>query len=87
MEPLSDGGAAITDYIVQRSADRRRTWTTINDGVSTARTVTVDGLTNGHRYWFRVAAVNRVGRGPWSAASSTVPRAPALGLPGGSRNF
>ena len=74
MEPLSDGGAAITDYIVQRSADRRRTWTTINDGASTARTVTVDGLTNGDRYWFRVAAINRVGRGPWSALDGVTPR-------------
>jgi hypothetical protein len=73
MEPLFDGGAAITDYIVQRSADRRRTWTTIDDGVSTALTVTVDGLTNGDRYWFRVAAINRVGQGPWSSRVRVIP--------------
>jgi predicted phage tail protein len=66
-------GAPISDYIVQRSADGGRTWRTINDGVSTARAVTVGGLTNGHRYRFRVAAVNNVGRGVWSAATSAVP--------------
>ena len=74
MEPLSDGGAAITDYVVQLSADRRRTWTTIDDGVSTARTVTVERLTNGHRYRFRVAAVNRIGQGLWSSLVKVIPR-------------
>jgi predicted phage tail protein len=73
LAPSSNGGAAISDYRVQRSANGGRTWRRFGDGVSTARTVTVTGLANGHRYWFRVAAVNRVGRGPWSAAASAVP--------------
>jgi hypothetical protein len=73
LAPSTNGGAPITDYIVQRSADNGRTWRTVNDGVSTAHIVTVSGLTNGHRYRFRVAAVNEVGRGPWSAAVSAVP--------------
>jgi predicted phage tail protein len=73
LAPSSNGGAAITDYWVRRSANGGRTWRRVGDGVSTARTASVGGLTNGHRYWFRVAAVNRVGRGPWSAAASTVP--------------
>ena len=73
LAPSTNGGAAITDYIVQRSADNGRTWRTVNDGVSMARTATVYGLTNGHRYRFRVAAVNKVGRGPSSAAASAVP--------------
>ena len=59
--PLSTGGAPIVDYRIQRSANGGRTWRTVTDGVSTARRTTVGGLTNGHRYYFRVAARNRVG--------------------------
>ena len=70
--PSSNGGAAITDYIVQRSANRS-SWSTVRDGVSTSRSATVGGLTNGRRYYFRVAAKNRVGAGPWSAIVSTIP--------------
>ena len=72
--PASNGGAAITDYVVQRSANGGRTWRTVRDGVSIARTATVRGLTTGHRYTFRVAAKNRVGRGPWSPSAATTPR-------------
>jgi hypothetical protein len=71
--PSSNGGSAIVDYVVQRSADGARTWTTVPDGVSTARRVAVGGLTNGQRYEFRVAAVNAVGSGPWSQVVSAVP--------------
>jgi Fibronectin type III domain len=71
--PTSNGGWAIVDYVVQRSADGARTWTTVPDGVSTARRVAVGGLTNGQRYEFRVAAVNAVGSGPWSQVVSAVP--------------
>ncbi len=73
LAPSSNGGAAISDYVVQRSGDGGRTWGTINDGVSTARTVTVGGLTNGNRYRFRVVAINTVGRGPWSTEAFAVP--------------
>jgi hypothetical protein len=71
--PNSTGGARLTDYIVQRSSDRGRTWRTVRDGESTARRADVGGLVNGQRYGFRVAAVTRAGRGPWSAGASAVP--------------
>ncbi len=78
--PSSPGGTAISDYVVQRSADGGRTWRTLDDGRRTGRHVTASGLTNGRRYRFRVAAVNRAGRGPWSApvivVPATVPTAP-----------
>jgi Putative collagen-binding domain of a collagenase/Fibronectin type III domain/Protein of unknown function (DUF4038) len=80
LAPSSNGGAPITDYVIQRSADGGRSWSTISGGVSTARTAIAGGLRNGQRYRFRVAAVNRVGRGPWSttvsAVPATTPRAP-----------
>jgi hypothetical protein len=71
--PSSTGGARLTDYIAQRSTNRGRTWGTVRDGESTARRAAVGGLVNGQRYWFRVAAVTRAGRGPWSAGASAVP--------------
>jgi titin len=71
--PASTGGSRITDYVIQRSLDRT-TWTTIRDGVSTSRSSLVGRLTNGTRYWFRAAAENAVGQGPWSVAVPATPR-------------
>ena len=65
--------ARITDYAIQRSLDGR-TWTTVHDGVSAQRRALVSRLTNGTRYRFRVAAVNGVGQGPWSATVRATPR-------------
>ena len=71
--PMSNGGASITDYVIQRSANGGRTWTRVFDRFSSTRTATVGDLTNGHRYYFRVAAKNRAGVGPWSRAVAAVP--------------
>jgi hypothetical protein len=74
LRPRWNGGATITDYVVQRSPDGGRTWRRVRDGVSARRAATVTGLTSGHRYSFRVSAKNRVGRGPWSAIVRIAPR-------------
>ena len=65
--------ATIMDYTVQRRANGSSTWTTVADGVSTARRATVRGLTNRWRFYFRVAARNRAGLGPWSSRVSAIP--------------
>lgn len=62
----------ITDYIVQYSSNSGSTWTTFSDGTSTSTSTTVTGLSNGTSYTFRVAAVNGIGTGSYSSASSSV---------------
>ena len=79
--PISNGGSALTDYTVQYSSDSGGTWTTFADGVSTATSTTVTGLSAGTSYTFRVLAKNAIGDGPYSAASAafsaaTTPDAP-----------
>jgi hypothetical protein len=70
--PASDAGATISDYVIRRSQNRT-TWSTVRDGVSTARSHTVSRLHNGTRYWFRVAARNAAGLGGWSGSVTAVP--------------
>ena len=66
-------GAAVTDYVIQRSSGRR--WVTVSDGVSTTTSHTISRLTNGTSYRFRVAAKNAVGTGAWSVVVRATPRA------------
>lgn len=70
--PVSNGGAPITDYVVQFSSNNGTSWTTFNDGTSLATSTVVTGLTNGANYVFRVAAVNSAGAGVFSPASAVV---------------
>ena len=62
----------------RRSASSRpagtSAWSTINDGVSTARSFTVTGLTNGTRYFFRVFARNAAGNSAPSNVVNAIPR-------------
>ena len=73
--PSSTGGSPVTDYVIQRSWNGGRTWVSLSDGVSTSRVYIASGLTNGARYWFRVAARNEVGWGPASNVVLATPRA------------
>jgi hypothetical protein len=62
----------ITDYNVQYSSNGGSAWTTFSDGVSTAQSVTITGLTNRTSYVFRVSAISAIGAGPFSTISSPV---------------
>jgi hypothetical protein len=72
--PLSNGGSAITDYIIQRSPNGSTSWTAVTDGVSTATAYTVGGLTNGARYYFRVFARTARATSASSNLANTIPR-------------
>jgi hypothetical protein len=45
LAPTSNGGSAVTDYIVQRSPNGTTGWATITDGVNTATTYGYDSVT------------------------------------------
>ena len=77
--PASTGSSPVTGYDIYTG-----TTPGLNGGAPLARVtgtvVTVTGLVNGTTYYFRVAAVNRVGEGPAAetkAVPVTVPTAPA----------
>lgn len=55
----ANGGSAITDYVVQYSANKGRTWQTFAHRASPTPTVVVTRLANGTPYLFRVALVQR----------------------------
>jgi hypothetical protein len=57
---------------VQYSTSASSGFATFSDGTSTTTSATVTGLTNGTIYYFKVAAVNYVGTGAYSAVSSGV---------------
>jgi hypothetical protein len=73
--PTSDGGAAISDYMVQYRRKGTATWIAFADGVSAALHAHVTGLANGVVYQFRVVAVNARGTGMWSTVVEAQPRA------------
>ena len=72
--PSDTGGFAITDYVIEYSANAGTSWNTFNDGIATSTTTTVTGLTNGQAYQFRVSAVNNVGTGVSSGMADATPR-------------
>jgi subtilisin family serine protease len=79
--PVSNGGAAITSYLVQYSTNGT-TWQSMG---TTGTSATISSLTNGISYSFRVAAVNSVGTG---AASAVVTATPVLpGVPTAPRSL
>ncbi len=75
--PISDGGSAITDYVIEYQLTTGGTWAVFADGINTSTTATVVGLSNGTSYDFRVKAVNIIGQSVPSAIVSASPGEPA----------
>lgn len=53
-------------YAVSRSPDPITATSWENEGTVTEAKYTGNGATPGQKYWYRVAAVNKLGQGPWS---------------------
>ena len=71
--PGSNGGGAISNYIIEYKVDGPSvTWTRFPRVASSATTATVTGLANGTSYLLRVTAVNAAGIGPASNTSDPV---------------
>lgn len=70
--PGDDGGATITSYSAEyRNLTDGGAWT--SGGVTVATSRTVNGLTNGKLYEFRVLATNSVGNSAWSGTDQATP--------------
>ena len=77
--PSSNGGSAITDYVIQFRLASAGSWFTFAHFASTATSITVNGLAASSSYRFQIAAVNTAGTGTFSSpssATSTLPGAP-----------
>ncbi|VDK78974.1 unnamed protein product [Dibothriocephalus latus] len=74
--PKSDGGAPITDYIVEKCDEALGIWEPV-PGIARGNSLPVTGLTEGKRYLFRVTAVNPIGPSePAETLTSTLAKNP-----------
>jgi predicted phage tail protein len=68
--PASDGGSQVSGYIIYRATSPGKIGVQVNDLLVKDRSYTVTGLTRGTTYYFRVIAVNAVGKSPPSEEAS-----------------
>jgi hypothetical protein len=78
LAPSGDGGSAILNY--EYSTNNGANWTAV-DPPSATSPILIQGLTNGTTYTLRIRAVNSVGPGTQSVASTGTPSATAPGAP------
>ncbi|MCQ3815050.1 MAG: fibronectin type III domain-containing protein, partial [Acidimicrobiia bacterium] len=76
--PGSDGGAAVSGYLIQHREDTQgAAWSTpAAEAAATARTFTVSSLTGGKTYQVRVAAKNSAGTGAYVTVTAAVVNTP-----------
>ncbi|ULT95623.1 hypothetical protein L3Y34_004374 [Caenorhabditis briggsae] len=79
--PKDDGGAEISNYIVEKRDTRTNTWVPVSAFV-TGTSITVPKLTEGHEYEFRVMAENAFGRSDSLNTDEPVLAKDPFGTPG-----
>ena len=67
-----DRVAGAKSYVIEKSADPPTATGWTHAGVCTKSVSTVNGLTSGTRYWFRVAAINTNGQSGWSDPATRI---------------
>lgn len=77
--PKSDGGQPITAYIIERRDLKRTTWTPVEKIKPEITSYTVQNLTTGVDYHFRVMAENSEGVSPPLETSATIKLTRPLG--------
>uniref|UniRef100_A0AAF5DMX8 non-specific serine/threonine protein kinase n=1 Tax=Strongyloides stercoralis TaxID=6248 RepID=A0AAF5DMX8_STRER len=70
--PDSDGGAPITQYIIEKKNKHSRDWQECGKVTGQDTEATITGLKEGEEYQFRVIAVNKAGPGEPSDSSKKV---------------
>lgn len=60
--PADDGGQPIDKYVVERMDEATGRWVPAGETDGPATSLAIDGLQPGHKYKFRVRAVNRQGK-------------------------
>ena len=78
--PASNGGNAITDYLIEYKATASGTWLIFSHTASTATAATLTGLTASTSYDARVSAINAIGTGLVSSTVTGSTTATATGL-------
>ncbi|MBC8030072.1 MAG: fibronectin type III domain-containing protein [Pyrinomonadaceae bacterium] len=58
--------AGAKSYVIEKSVDPPTPASWTHSAVATRSRATIEGLTSGTRYWFRVAAINANGQSGWS---------------------
>jgi hypothetical protein len=72
--PASDGGAPITEYLVEYRLSGVSGWTSLSGAASSSTTARITGLVNGTEYEVRVTARNAAGPGAPSSGATGTPR-------------
>lgn len=69
--PENDGGSPISNFIIEKREAERKAWTSLSFTASRQNAV-AHGLTTGKAYFFRVAAENAIGVGPFVETAAEV---------------
>jgi hypothetical protein len=84
--PPAGSATPVRDHVIEHRPVGGGSWTTLADGVGTATSAVVTGLTNGTAHEFRVASVSAAGTGAWATTTATPAEtaAPAILVPPGA---
>lgn len=69
--PENDGGSPISNYIIEKREAERKAWTSLSYTASRQNAIAT-GLTTGKAYFFRVAAENAIGIGPFVETAAEI---------------